>query len=64
MRWNEVLYENMSGARYISQSRVDLSQKEAKYFVIVLLATSAWLLHCGWCDEVVRCDVPSQVKSS
>ena len=41
VRWNEVLYENMSGAKYISQSRVDSSQKEAKYLAMVLLATSA-----------------------
>ncbi len=53
----------MSGARYISQSRVDSSQKEAKYLAIVLLATSAWLLHCGWCDDIVKCEVRSRVKS-
>ncbi len=31
---------------------------------MVLLATSAWLLHSGWCEEVVRWTVPSLVKSS
>ncbi len=54
---------NIKGAKYNSWSRVESSQNELRYFVMVLFATSAWLLHWGWCDDIVRCDIPRRVKS-
>jgi hypothetical protein len=50
--------------KYNSQSSVESSQNEKRYLAIVLLMTFSWLLHCGWCDDVVRGDGPSWVKSS
>ncbi len=41
VRWNDVLYANIKGAKYSSQSKVESSQKELKYLAMVLLATSA-----------------------
>ena len=63
-RWNEVLQLNMRGAKKSSQSRVVSLTNELRYLEIVLLNTSAWLLHCGWYAVVVRLEVPISCLSS
>ncbi len=52
-RWKLVLYENIRGAKNCSQFKVVLSTNELRYLAIVLLHTSAWLLHWGWRAAVV-----------
>ena len=50
-----VLYEKARGAKYFSQSKVDESVNEAKYFAIVLFTTSHVALVWGCAGVVVLC---------
>ena len=60
----DVLYENSSGATYNGQSKVVISEKDARYFAMVLLHVSATLLLWGWYGLVLRCSIFSFLNSS
>ena len=58
-----MLYENINGGKYNSQSKVDASTKEFRYLAMVLLHTSAAALHWGCRAEVVWCFIWSRSYS-
>ena len=54
----------MRAGMYCSQSSVELSTNEAKYFATVLLKTSTWALHWGCAGVVVVCLIPNNLNNS